>query len=235
MEIRVEILRELEEITGGIPKWGEQPDYALPEGYFANLPFLILEKIRSGSEVSRELKGLSPFLSAIPKMTPFEVPEGYFGGLEEFYRDSGGIGKDPVPPDWPKNMPFQVPGDYFMDLPSVVLFRVLQTVPARVVPIQRMHRVLRYAAAAVIAGVIALGAGLYFSHGAPSVDAQLAVIPDQAIIEYLQNPGDPLDNESIYSQIPPATQTNSLVSGLSDGDLQAYLDNTVSVSQNLLN
>jgi len=235
MEKKAEILNELREISGGNLQFGGLPAYGVPEGYFANLPRLVMDRIHSGSEASRELKELSPYLSAIPKRIPFRAPEGYFRGLEEQFMAWEGSGQDPLIPDWPKQSPYVVLEDYFGELPSVVMVRILQTVPAKVVPFRSMRRVLRYATAAVITGVIAIGAGIYFNPGAPNVDAQLAVLPDQAMVEYLQNPADPLDNETIYTEVPPSSQTNSLVSGFSDDDLQAYLDNTVGVSQHDLN
>ncbi|WP_143304585.1 hypothetical protein [Chitinophaga vietnamensis] len=57
--------------------------FSTPTGYFEQLPALIMEKIRQEAvdPVQEELKEIAPFLAAMPRQTPFSVPQDYFGNL----------------------------------------------------------------------------------------------------------------------------------------------------------
>jgi hypothetical protein len=242
MEKKDYIREELSQISRDLHDLGGAPGYAVPQGYFEGLPAVILGRIQGPSEAALELLELSPLLSSLPRKMPFQVPEGYFetvrsGILEELKSGKKLHSPDPAGVEgWPKIMPYRVPEGYFDHFSRTVLQRISVPAKTRVISIKKMPAVLRYAAAAVITGFLALGAGIYFQPRTVSVDTQLAGLSDQSMTEYLQYRADPLDNETIYSEISTdAMQENGLVSSLSDDDLKAYLDNTVPVSEHELN
>jgi hypothetical protein len=107
--------------------------FEVPNGYFESLSSVILDKINEQNVISAtdELKLLSPLLQSIKHINIFEVPEGYF---------------DPSPAD---------------------VFHHVGTMPAKVVSMiksnsnRRKKLIVRYAAAAVVTGAMALGVYKY--------------------------------------------------------------------------
>ncbi|MCU0395313.1 MAG: hypothetical protein MUF29_05365 [Chitinophagaceae bacterium] len=57
------------------------PDSGVPEGYFEQLPALLLVKIRN-QEHELELQSIAPVLAGIPRDMPFHLPAGYFKSLD---------------------------------------------------------------------------------------------------------------------------------------------------------
>ncbi|MEP6682942.1 MAG: hypothetical protein ABJA35_06775 [Parafilimonas sp.] len=57
--------------------------FEVPEGYFDNLAHTILKKIKEPvfESVQEELSQLSPFLSDIPKVNTYSIPQNYFDAL----------------------------------------------------------------------------------------------------------------------------------------------------------
>lgn len=73
---------QLDTLRSGTPAVLQNP--AIPAGYFSELPSVIMQRIKAeeASTVPSELEALSPFLAALPKQSPFTVPEGYFESLQ---------------------------------------------------------------------------------------------------------------------------------------------------------
>ncbi|MFB6455467.1 hypothetical protein ACE38W_09380 [Chitinophaga sp. Hz27] len=155
--------------------------YTAPDGYFESLPAIILQRINNESELSvdAELEELSPFLAAMPRKSPFSVPSDYFNQI-----------------------------DYFNPIDEQVTPR-----PTPVIPINRpakRNNWMKWAAAACLAALVSTSA-IHFLSGNRHNDTsyfenELANISDDAIISYLQNHADPLDNESIYAQVAQSGQ-----------------------------
>jgi hypothetical protein len=116
------------------------------------------------TNVTDELEHLSPVLAAIPKTTPFSVPENYFShlatGLPALVNDGEALPE--ILKSHTKQMPYTVPSGYFEGLTAQVAAKVAPK--AKVVSFST--RVMRYAAAA-ITGVIAVAGVLYLEtqHG----------------------------------------------------------------------
>ncbi len=128
------------------------PAHYIPAGYFDSLPGQILSKIEGTA--AHELESLSPLLAGIPKTTPFEVPEGYFGSLQD--NISQLLPEPALPASWEAarhQSTLTVPEGYFEQLPDALLKKVQTGKPARVI---RMG-FIRLAAAAVFTGLLALG------------------------------------------------------------------------------
>jgi hypothetical protein len=110
-----------------------------------------------------------------------------------------------------------------------------QAIPAKVVPLHTTRR--RYMTWIAAASVAAILAGALFmfrgtSHNTNSLEAQLAGIPDQEIVDYLQTHSDAFDNEAIFSNVSTeevADELPSMSTGLSNlpsEAIQKYLESS---------
>ncbi len=199
-----DIVGELEEIVPGLRLPAETP-YQAPAGYFEQLPGQIMQRIQAeeATTVQDELAALSPLLAAAPRQQPMSAPQGYFDGLAD--RIMHDIQSDTV------------------------------AAPAKVVPIRSRRRYLSWVAAACLTGCVALGALFLFRHNpapAGNFEAQLAGIPDQEIVDYLQNHTDAFDNEAIFSNVSkmdvadelPGISTN--LYDMPEEAIEKYLENS---------
>lgn len=149
------ILQELRELNSSIAKIGNQPVFAVPEGYFDNLAAEVLKRIKA-SEAEETLPAI---FNQLPKNNPYQVPAGYFESLEN--RVSAIINDQtqtaqkeleelsPLLSKLNKVTPYQVPEGYFerVEIPAA-------KTGAKVISITR-HKWLRYAVAAMVIGFIA--------------------------------------------------------------------------------
>lgn len=181
--------------------------FTVPEGYFNNLPHQVMQGIKAaeaaGMPVQEELAALSPLLAGIPRQ-PRQAPQGYFAAL-----------------------PNQV----------MAAIAAQEKAPAKVISITASRRrYMPWAAAACIAGCLAIGALFLFRGGAVrstnSLDAQLAAIPDQEIVDYLQMHSDAFDNDAIFTNVSSEDVVEELpkistdLSSLPAEAIQKYLENT---------
>ena len=163
------ISNELKELQSKLPIDLQVP-YQVPAGYFEALPAKIWQRI----VVQEELKVLSPLLSSLDKTTPYQIPAGYFEDISA----SGNVDEENISPaqeietlspllsGMSKEIPFQVPLGYFENI-SLPVSRE-KAAPAKLVRLNG-RSVFRYAAAAIVTGVIAITGFLIVSkNGAPS-------------------------------------------------------------------
>jgi hypothetical protein len=130
--------------------------YTVPEDYFKNFSYSILETIKSGkvlNEVEQELTEIAPLLNTISKNPTYRIPDGYF----QNFNTTNTFTK-------PK---------------------------ARVIPISK--KFLRYAAAAIITVLMAVGGYLFLQKDVRDPQIQVAnvkfdvkVLKDDEIIEFLK-------------------------------------------------
>jgi hypothetical protein len=130
----------------------------VPAGYFDGLAASILSKIRQSENTLADHQ--SELLASIGKLTPYQVPAEYFertiDDLQSVYWNESApsvltvIGK--------KNT-YTVPDGYFRQLPSRILDQV-RTIkkPATIYPLSFVKKVYRYAAAAVVVGILSVSA-----------------------------------------------------------------------------
>ena len=147
---------------------GEQNLYGVPQGYFNTLAGSILNKIKQEEGIYEELKIVSPAIAAISKENIFEVPQGYFNALPvsilnkinqaESVQEELKIISPAIAAISKENI-FEVPQGYFKNLQQ----NILQTIQpaAKVVYMQRRSSLLKYAAAAMVTGALALGVYKY--------------------------------------------------------------------------
>lgn len=154
MNFHKDILNELNEISPLVASIPRVNPLSVPENYFKGLSSNILDKI----EFSGDESGFAKIAS------PFQAPDGYF---EHISRDILALVKDnavtaegeiqklsPVLAQVQHMNVFETPEGYFNSLPSVILSKV-KAVPAKIVTM-RKPAILRYAAAAVISGIMGL-------------------------------------------------------------------------------
>jgi hypothetical protein len=231
-------LNSISPLIAGLPR---QLPYRVPAGYFNQLSGLLLEKVRAAdqAEPASELAALSPLLAGLSKKPPFSIPEGYFEKIGEEVSSglSGILQTNEVLETLPallftaRNInPYTVPAAYFEQFPHKMLGKVKVSAP--VVSIKKHW--LQYAAAAIVAGIIAIGAWLYFQPSVSdlAVPADMALdlhkeidqLSDQTILEY----ADSTQSLSFSNSMASNDELNGpdihfLLEDVSDGDLQEYL------------
>ncbi len=164
------IAQELMELESSLTDLSAQTTYSVPEGYFEGLAERMLSRIRAmqAATAAEELGHLSPILSQLPKSMPYKVPAGYFEEMEstlisvamygeqEVSEELGNI--SPLLSGLKKEMPYSVPAGYF---DTVTAPAAAENKPAKIVSMGGSRKWFRYAAAAVVTGVIAILGFLY--------------------------------------------------------------------------
>jgi len=163
--VNKDIIQELNNLGSSLPTEKAENVYSIPEGYFDSFAAQVQSLV---------------WLSSFPKENPYKVPEGYFDELGEQimevirshpdYRTS----KEELAEISPlleridKRPVYSVPGGYFENLN--VTPGVEQGVDSKVVSLSP-RRWFRYAAAAVVIGIIALGGLLVYNNNKPTATA----------------------------------------------------------------
>ena len=135
----------------------------IPTGYFDNLSNSILEKIKQ-----QEANELPAIFSTIKKDQLFQVPGNYFETLADSILNNIKNSSDKVVAEEDRPLPavlqnlktmqpFKVPEGYFDNLSDNILNKVNQQPGAKVIAMPGRFPILKYAAAAVITGALALG------------------------------------------------------------------------------
>jgi hypothetical protein len=223
--------------------------YEVPPGYFEGLAGTILNRIKEteATDAKEELELLSPALSQIEKKNPFSSPEGYF---EEFSDNVvAGVqaiefvneeleNLSPVMSSLKENNVYEVPQQYFEKLPAEILNKVNHQ-PAKVVPISFAKKIMRYAAAAVIIGVMAVGAYKVINPSvAPVIDPGpgIAKATEQELENFLNtNTISLADTTTVISAEISEDDTKDLLADVSDEELQKYLEQHGGTSNSITN
>jgi hypothetical protein len=200
------IFNELNGISSQVANLPNTLPYKVPEGYFKSLPERILERVHAmeAADPGTELQALSPLLAGLPKKSPFSVPDGYFEKVPEEANAglSGILQANDILEDLPgpllellRNMnPYSVPENYFEAFPQQVLNKVKGR--GRIISIT--GKWLRYAAAAAVIGLVALGGWFVFSPKNVSPG-------ENAIVKQTQRGIDKLSDETILEFADPTT------------------------------
>lgn len=135
--------------------------YTVPQGYFEELISRLMKVIRASeaATVREEIGHLSPLLSGLSKKMPFSVPQDYFDQLplEDISNQHLSAKEElenlsPLLGSLKKEMPYEVPQGYFENIQSPIVPEEKKSA-AKVVRFGAA-RWMRYAAAAVVAGLI---------------------------------------------------------------------------------
>jgi hypothetical protein len=220
--------------------------YTVPQGYFEGLANTLLNRIKAdtATTVQEELEMLSPLLNKIGKKTPFSTPAGYFDELSE-NAVSGAKAIEFVNGELENLSPlmsslkgkqvYTVPAGYFHNLATEVLGKVQVPQPAKVVTMNFGRRAMQYAAAAVVAGVIAIGGWMYLNKGnnptTPGTSAVAATdidkVSDAELQSYLE--GETVALAGALAVNTSSTELNAddlkdMLADVPDEDLQKYID-----------
>ncbi len=242
MEPRTTILDELKAISPTVAEINPHNTYQVPPGYFEGLAETILNKIKASAQSpAEELESISPLLNKISRKTPYEVPQDYFGDLSETV--VGGIQAidfvkgelqhiSPLMDNLRHKPTYQVPAGYFENLAGNSLDKIKnQRQPAKVISMGR--KIMRYAVAAVVVGVLAVGGWIFFGDTTKGVDvANIEKISDDAkVSEDEMNKF--LENGSLTASVSTAafdteaemteTDVKEMLTDVSDDELQQYL------------
>lgn len=129
-------------------------DFSVPDGYFEGLAGSIMNRIKA-EENHQE----SSLLQSLKTASTYSIPEGYFDSLPETI-----LGKiKPVTEEQSVLLesvkhinPYKVPAGYFERLAGEISNKVSAHKPAKVIIMKQRSSVFRYAAAAVITGLMGL-------------------------------------------------------------------------------
>lgn len=224
----------------------------VPDGYFESLAGAILNKIKNQDNAEDELENLSPVLHNLPQQNLFTVPDGYFDNFSAAVLskidtvDNANAELIELSSELlaVKNINvFTVPEQYFESFSGRVM-QAVQPVKAKLVTMHRRTTgFIRYAVAAAFTGVMALGVyqfagkdnssktalpGFYAdAKEIKDVDAELAKVSDDDIINYLQANGENIDAQTVVSNIASENELPAQEDYLTDDKaLDKFLDNT---------
>lgn len=189
---------------------GKRNPFNVPDGYFDEMQQQITSRIAIESVVSSDLN------------QNLSVPEGYFDTLEDQIMSSIKVEKLRSLTD---DDGFTVPEGYFNSLEESIKQKAgIQEKREEAKVRSLMPSWLKYAAAACI--MIASVTGVYFYQKSNSIDAKLAYIPDEAIVDYLLINSDSGDMPVIIENLNNTTSVDSAIE-LSDQEIEQYLETTL--------
>jgi hypothetical protein len=235
--------------------------FSVPDGYFESFAGDVINKLKlqqaPAESVEEELHRLSPVLSTL-KGNVFSVPDGYFESfagdvvdrlkLEQAHTESA---EEELRRLFPrlytlKSNVFSVPDGYFESFAGDVVKR-LKPQPARVITMKKRNSWWKYAAAAVVTGIIAAGSLQIFNNSPDmnsgksglqdyveasfqyktqdDLNAGIAKLSDDDIIKYLEKNGNIMDNELLTNEDIDVSEMPSETDYLTDENtLNTYLD-----------
>jgi hypothetical protein len=242
------IAQELRDLESSLADLSAQNTYSVPEGYFEGLAKQVLNRIRAmeAATAAEELGHLSPLLSQLPKTMPYTVPAGYFEEMESTLVSVAMYGEQdaseelgnisPLLSGLKKEMPYSVPSGYF-DSISAPVAETHQ--PAKVVSMGGSRKWFRYAAAAVVTGVVALLSILYISqdNNGKTEGTEVAKV-EKNILKEIRKTSDTVltefvkqfDEAGLRSDETAATDTNKeikdLLKDIPENELKQFLNET---------
>jgi hypothetical protein len=248
MDSRLDISRELLEISPLIGGIEPLIPFTVPEGYFEGFYALLMQRIQlEGMDSRQELAALSPLLSGISRQLPFDLPENYFVDLS----DQALVGAkaidfvneelenlSPLMNDLKGNNVYEVPVGYFSSLSDQVLVRVRKQQPAKVVRLRPMRKILQYAVAAMIVGFIAIGG--WFMQSSPgsteTIASSIKNASDEEIMNFIQNDEAPLADPVLSTDAEmDESDMKAMLADISDKELEQFSNESIDQNNTLSN
>ena len=212
--------------------------YQAPEGYFDTLANNILNRIKTGTkdEQLEEPDFSSSLWQQVGKKHPFTVPEGYFnevsGNIVAGAKAIAFVNEElenlsPLMNSLKNKPVYEVPQGYFDNTVAAILQKAKQQ-RGKLVSIGFTRKIIRYAAAAIVAGLIVLAGYMYSgttTHTVSSANPDLAKVTDQEIENFLNNnTASVADTSNIVVADDEITDKDSkdLLANISDDELQQY-------------
>lgn len=199
---------------------GNKNVFSVPQGYFDEFSSTVISRLHTENIESKVLAGIG-------NSNVFSVPGEYFEGLADHImarlnsensnaqQETGEI--SPVVANIGNKNIFTVPPGYFEDLADNI---TKQTAPAKLVRMNTRRTILKYAAAAVVTGFLAISAFFVWNQGnkpslsadnlaaikkadaiikTNSFDKELASISDADIVNFLESKGQDVDAALVAS------------------------------------
>ena len=221
--------------------------FAVPAGYFDGLADQVLNRVKTleTENASREINNLSSLLASISKEMPFTVPAGYFDGIADTMIEMVAAGNQtpeeelerlsPLLSGLKKEMPYSVPAGYFEGLNKTVDVETVKP-KANVISITR-QRWFRYAAAAVVTGVIVLSGFLFLnkpgsidpkSESAEWVKKNLKKVSTDDIEKFadMADEGTLAVVTDVKKDIKEANEVKELIKDIPQEEIQKFLEET---------
>ena len=228
----------------------------VPDGYFDTLSASILAKVKAiyPESAEEELRNLSPVLYNLKGENVFTVPTGYFDNLSDsIFSKATADDSESTEGELRTLSPllyclkgenvFTVPIGYFDSFAENVTEK-LMPVPAKVITMKKRTSWLKYAAAAIITGIITVTSFQLFkgsTHNSlaslPSyfkasyqykteaeLDAGIAKLDDADIAKYLEKNGNVLDNTLLTTNTDEGNLPSSTDYLNDENTLNEYLD-----------
>jgi hypothetical protein len=240
------ILVQTEEASPVLPASSQNP-YSVPTGYFENLAEAILNRVKEEkvSSAKEEIEALSPVLGKLNKSNPYTLPTGYFEELATNITDGAKAielvneeleNLSPLMMSLKNKNVYEAPETYFDTLATTILTRSKQQQPAKVVSMNFGKKIMRYAVAAVIAGLI-LGGWFYQNPGVDPTDPVSVIkkVSDKELQEYVENQNTVLEeNTSEGIAEIDAADVKEMLADVSDEELQNYVEQTSGENNNAI-
>ena len=225
MKFSAEILEELNKVSPLLAGLEKKNVFSVPEGYFDMLTISILKNINTEAQIET-----------------FTVPEGYFENLStNILNKIKSLNESPAQElralspmlySIQNENVFEVPAGYFRKLENDILDKVITKPQTKVVELKRRDSIWKYAAAAVVTGVIGLSSLLMFNtqqstesnKTSTAINAAIATLSDDEIIKYLEKTGTDVDNETLASGIDANALPESTDYMLDEETLDTYLN-----------
>lgn len=247
------ILQELKELKSILANMTPQNNYTVPTGYFDGLAGQVLARIKTieATTAAEELVYLSPMLNKISKQMPYVAPAGYFDGLPakimQFVKESSDYQTakeeleivSPLLSSLKKEMPYTVPQGYFETLPTgrQALTEKISTEenkPATKIISISHRRWFRYAAAAVVSGVIVMAGFLVLGKEKADpntnphawVKKSIKKVSTDKLDEFIQLVDEvkPVDNQ--VASADKAKEIKELIKDVPETEIQSLLHDT---------
>jgi hypothetical protein len=237
LALQVMLRIAMEEKTGADPilNINKENTYKVPQDYFEGLAGTILNRIKAmeTENVKEELDLLSPLLGRAEKKVPFTSPAGYFdelsnnvvAGVQAIEFVNGELENlSPLMNSLKGKEVYEVPQGYFESLAGEVLNKVNRQ-PAKVISIGFGKKLVRYAAAAVIVGLMAIGAYKIINPTSSTDTTPIAKVSDQELENFLDNNTISIaDTSTVITAEVSDDDSKDLLADVSDAELQQYLE-----------
>lgn len=221
MKFSAEILEELKTVSPSLASLAKVNVFSVPEGYFDELSINTLKNIHRLADNGA---------------ANLSVPNGYFEDLTSSILDKIKENEQTASQELRSLSPmlysiqnenvFTVPRGYFNNLENNILDKVTGNTGAKVVEFKKRASIWKYAAAAVVTGIIGLSSILMFNSTSDSnvskateesistafntasqfkneqqVTAAIASLSDEEIIKYLERTGTDVDGETLTNNV----------------------------------
>ena len=231
------ILQELQDLQSNLAAGISGNIYSVPAGYFDGLLAQVMKRIKAleATSAKEELSFLSPMLNDISREMPYEVPQGYFETLDTTVHDNAQEELESISPflsSLKKQMPYDVPQGYFESIGTAVR---KEARPAKIVSLTS-RKWFRYAAAAVVVGVVSL-ITVYVLDNRRNLEGKPIAVVQKVIQKEIKKMSDTDLNEFLSSVDPvvasedkvavkPNEEIKELLKDVSDSELREFLEET---------